>query len=274
MLEDLRIRNLSEGTQKVYISAVADFAKHFWKSPEALGPEQIRAYLLYLISYKSVSKAKTTISALRFLYRQTLRKDWVILTDPFPKSKRKLPVVLSISEVRRFFDALESIKYRAILMTIYAGGLRASEVVNLKVSDIDSSRMQIRIRDGKNGKDRNVMLSPSLLLVLREYWRIERPGRDWLFPGQAPDKPISTNAVREVCKEAAKKAGISKNTSLHTLRHSFATHLLEAGADIRLVQVLLGHRSLQTTALYTHVSQNTINATESPLEAVLGQKKT
>jgi hypothetical protein len=133
--------------------------------------------------------------------------------------------------------------------------------------------MQIRIRDGKNGKDRNVMLSPSLLLVLREYWRIERPGMDWLFPGQAPDKPISTNAIREVCKEAAKNAGIFKNTSLHTLRHSFATHLLEAGADIRLVQVLLGHRSLQTTALYTHVSQSTINATESPLEAVLAQKK-
>lgn len=266
MLEDMQIRNFAEGTQKLYVDAVARFAKHFWKSPTDLGPEHVRSYLLYLTRQKSKNSARGANAALRFLYTHTLEKDWKILRDPFPKCERKLPIVLSLAEVARFFEALTNVKYRAILMTVYGGGLRASEVVNLKVADIDSQRMQIRIRQGKGGKDRCVMLSPTLLTCLREYWRIERPGCDWLFPGEPASKAISTRAVWLKVKRAAKEAGISKSMSIHTLRHSFATHLLESGADIRLVQVLLGHRSLSTTALYTHVSQTRINATQSPVD--------
>lgn len=266
MLGDMQIRNFAEGTQKQYLDAVAKFAKHFWKSPADLGPEHVRSYLLYLTCQKSKNTARCANAALRFLYTHTLDKDWKILRDPFPKCERKLPVVLSLAEVARFFEALTNVKYRAILMTVYGGGLRASEVVNLKVGDIDSQRMQIRVRQGKGGKDRCVMLSPTLLTCLREYWSIERPGRDWLFPGEPASKAISTRAVWLKVKRAAKEAGINKAMSIHTLRHSFATHMLESGADIRLVQVLLGHRSLQTTALYTHVSQTRINATQSPID--------
>lgn len=266
MLEDMQIRNFAKGTQKNYIEAVARFAQHFWKSPSDLGPEHVRSYLLYLTQKKSKASARGANAALRFMYCHTLEKDWKILRDPFPKCERKLPIVLSLGEVARFFEALTNVKYRAILMTVYGGGLRSSEAVNLKVGDIDSQRMQIRVRGGKGGKDRCVMLSPTLLICLREYWRIERPGHDWLFPGEPASKAISTRAVWLKVKRAAKEAGIGKSMTIHTLRHSFATHLLESGADIRLVQVLLGHRSLQTTALYTHVSQTRINATQSPLE--------
>ena len=266
MIGDLQIRNFAESTQKQYVDFVAKFAKHFWKSPVDLGPEHVRAYLLYLSQRKSKSNARTAAAALRFLYTHTLDKDWKILREPFPKSEKKLPIVLSLAEVAKFFVALPHIKYRAILMAVYAAGLRSSEVVNLKVTDIDSQRMQIRVRQGKGRKDRCIMLSPTLLTCLREYWKIERPGHDWLFPGLPASKAISTRAVWLRVKSAAKAAGISKEMTIHTLRHSFATHLLESGADIRLVQVLLGHRSLQTTALYTHVSQTRINATQSPLE--------
>ena len=269
MLDDMQLRNFAESTQKQYIYAVERFAKHFWKSPTDLTEEHVRAYLLYVTRQNSMNSAKNVIAALRFLYTNTLDKDWKILHSPFPKTEKKLPLVLSLSEVARFFDALTNIKYRAILMTVYGAGLRSSEVVRLKVSDIDSERMQIRVRQGKGRKDRNIMLSPTLLTCLREYWRIARPGNDWLFPGEPSSKAISTRAVWLKVKKAAKEAGISKSMSIHTLRHSFATHLLESGADIRLVQVLLGHRSLQTTALYTHVSQTRINATQSPLELLV-----
>jgi len=274
MIEDMQLRGLSEGTQNIYVNAVAGFAEHFWKSPEILEQEHIRTYLLYLTQNDKVSKANSTRSALRFLYGHTLQKDWKILSDPFPKKKRKLPVILSIAEVAEFFNALENVKYRAILMTAYAAGLRHSEVVRLKVDDIDNQRMQINIRQAKGQKDRQVMLSPSLLIILREYWRIARPGHDWLFPGQDPQKPISTSAVRSVIKKAEGKLGRhSKHITVRALRHAFATHILEAGTDVRIVQVLLGHRSLMSTAIYTHVSQRTINATESPLEAVMALKK-
>lgn len=274
MLEDMQIRNLSLGTQQAYVSAVADFARHFWKSPAELGPEQIRSYLLYLVRCRSVAKAKMAVSALRFLYRQTLRQSWDILLDPTPKLNRKLPVVLSVREVAQFFDALRSAKYRAILMTTYAAGLRISEVTRLKIEDLDSARMQILVRNGKGGKDRSVMFSPTLLTILRKYWLMERPGYEWLFPGRPKAKPLSTSAVRKVLQKAARDAAIRKHMTPHTLRHSFATHLLESGADLRLVQVLLGHRSIQTTALYTKVSQARINTTKSPLEEVLRRTKT
>jgi site-specific recombinase XerD len=274
MIEDMQLRGLANGTQKVYVAAVAAFAEHFWKSPEVLGPEHIRAYLLYLTQQDKVPRAKMVKSALRFLYGQTLAKDWKILFDPFPKHEFRLPVVLSLDEVAAFFDAVESIKYRAILMSAYAAGLRASEVVRLKVIDIDSRRMQIAVRQGKGKKDRQVMLAPALLTILREYWVRERPGHDWLFPGQDPEKPISTSAVRAVLKKASRDlAKRGKPMTIHTLRHAFATHLLEGGADIRLVQILLGHRSLASTARYTHVSERTINATKSPLEAVMALKR-
>jgi site-specific recombinase XerD len=266
MIGDMQLRGFSESTQKQYVEMVARYARHFWRSPDELGPEHVRAYLLYLRQRISESSIRNAMAALRFLYTQTLEKDWKILRDPFPKCPKKLPIVLSLTEVARFFDALTHPKYRAILMTVYGAGLRASEVVNLKVQDIDSQRMQIGVREGKGKKDRYVMLAPTVLTCLREYWRVERPGHDWLFPGEPPTKPISTRAVWLKVKRAAKEAGIGKSMSIHTLRHSFATHLLEGGADIRLVQVLLGHRSLQTTALYTHVSQARINATQSPIE--------
>ena len=241
MLGDMQIRNLAPSTQQRYIDYVSRFARHFWKSPEQLGPEHVRSYLLYLSQQSSVSAAKNARSALKFLYAYTLDKDWKVLSYPFPRVERKLPVVLSLCEVASFFEALKSIKYRAILMTVYATGVRSSEVVNLKVGDIDSKRMQIRVRQGKGRKDRYVMLSPILLVCLREYWCVQRPGHDWLFPGETPIKPISTSVIRLAVKAAAADAGITKVMKVHTLRHSFATHLLEAGADIRLVQVLLGH---------------------------------
>jgi integrase/recombinase XerD len=268
MIEDMKVRNFTKGTQVAYVNAVAGYARHFWRSPADLGSEHVRQYLVYLISQNHVAKAKVVTAALRFFYSYTVERDWKILEAPFPKVEKKLPVVLSLLEVAKFFEALKRPKYRACLMTMYGAGLRASEVVRLKVGDIDSARMQICVRQGKGRKDRQVMLAPSLLTVLREYWSVERPGHDWLFPGHPPEQPLSTRSLQKALHEAAEAANITKAMTSHTLRHSFATHLLESGADIRLVQVLLGHRSLRTTALYTHVSQKTINATQSPIELV------
>lgn len=273
-IEDMQVRNLAPGTQKAYVRAIEGYAKHFWKSPEVLGPEHVRSFLVYLTKRESISAAKMANASLRFLYRYTLNRDWRILHDPFPKSERKLPVVLSLGEVALFFEALQSPKYRAIMMAIYGAGLRPAEATHLKVDHIDSRRMQIRVVDGKGAKDRYVMLAPTLLACLREYWQVERPGYDWLFPGTPPTKPIEARSVLAACKAAAKDAGLRKHVSPRVFRHSFATHLLEAGCDIRLVQVLLGHRSLRTTALYTHISQRVINATESPLEIALAKGKT
>lgn len=268
MLDDMKLRNYADGTKELYIAAVARFAKHFWKSPEILNEEHIRSYLLYLIKTKSASVARTANCALRFLYRETLDRHYKILRDPLPKCENKLPIVLSLEEVAKYFYHLRSVKYRAILMTIYASGLRAREVTRLKISDIDSSRMVIRVREGKGKKDRYVMLSPKLLSCLRMYWKVERPGYDWLFPGAVPGRPITTQAPRKASKAAARDSKIGKHVTLHTLRHSFATHLLESGTDIRIIQVLLGHKSISTTARYTRVSQKTIAATTSPLELI------
>ncbi len=189
------------------------------------------------------------------------------MTDPFPKVTRKVPVILSLGEVALLLDSLYNIKHRAMMMTAYAAGLRTSEVTHLKVSDIDSLRNQIVVRHGsKGGKERCVMLSPLLLACLREYWRLERPGKDWLFPGATPGKPIEPETLRKVCHQAVEKANLKKKVTVRSLRHAFATHLLESGANIRLVQVLMGHASLSSTALYTHISQALINATKSPLD--------
>lgn len=269
MLEDMRVRNLARKTQIAYITQVARFAKYFGKSPELLGPQEVRAYQVYLVEEKHVSWSlfNQTACALRFLYCVTLGKDWAIEHIAFPRQERKLPVALSLGEVTRFLDAVTNLKHRAILMTAYAAGLRSSEVVKLRVGDIDSQRMVIHIRQAKGHKDRYVMLSPKLLELLRAYWKVVRP-KVWLFPGSRPSHPIDITGVQRAAHRAGLEAGLSKRVTVRALRHSFATHLLEAGTDVRTIQVLLGHRSLQTTARYTHVSAKTICATQSPLDSL------
>lgn len=270
MIEDMKVRNLSIKTQKTYVERVAKFALYFGKSPEQLGPEQIRAYLVYLVEEKKVSWTlyNQSVCALRFLYRVSLGKDWTVEYIPHCKAEQKLPVVLSLEEVSRFFEAVKNIKYRAILMTAYAAGLRLSEAVHLQVGDIDSKRMVIHIRQGKGSKDRYVMLSDRLLAVLREYWKQTRSPL-WLFAGRSPDKPTALTCVQKACRQAAIRSGLNKPVTVRSLRHSFATHLLEAGTDVRTIQMLLGHRSLQTTARYTHVSNKAIRETRSPIDLLV-----
>jgi site-specific recombinase XerD len=267
MLDDMRVRNLSPNAQQLYMDRVAKFAQYFDKSPELLGPEDIRTYQVYLINQKRASSSmlQQTVCALRFLYRTTLGKEWTLQYIPFPKQEKKLPVVLSQDEISRFFESLPNLKHRAFLMTAYATGLRVSEVASLRVADIDSQRMMIRIEQGKGWKDRYVMLSPNLLEVLRAYWKVARPN-DWLFPGRPPIRPITRECIHQVCVKAAAAAGLTKRVSVRASRHAFATHLLESGTNIRVIQILLGHRSLRTTARYTHVSAATICSTRSPLD--------
>jgi integrase/recombinase XerD len=267
MIEDMRVRNLSPNTQRLYIDGVARFARYFGKSPELLGPEDVRTYQVYLIHQKHASSSalQQTVCALRFLYRNTLGKEWALPYIPAPKREKKLPVVLSQEEVSRFFEHLPNLKHRALIITAYATGMRVSEVVSLRAADIDSDRMMIRVEQGKGRKDRYVMLSPNLLELLRTYWKVARPA-DWLFPGQRPGTHLTAKRVLQVCIKAGVAAGLTKRATVRALRHSFATHLLEAGANIRVIQILLGHRSLRTTAKYTHVSRETICSISSPLD--------
>jgi integrase/recombinase XerD len=267
MIQDMGLRNLAPKTVAAYVRRVAAFARHFGRSPEDLGPDEVRSYLLHLVQERHVSWSyfNQAVAALRFLYEVTLERPGVMQRIHCPKLPRKLPVVLSPDEVTRVFAAVASLKHRAILMTAYSAGLRASEVASLRVDDIDSQRMVLRVRQGKGRKGRYVMLSPRLLAVLREYWKAARP-TDWLFPGEVPGRPLTEASVQRACVRAAREAGLDKHVTVHTLRHSFATHLLEAGTDIRIIQVLLGHRNLKTTALYTHVSRAAVEATRSPLD--------
>jgi integrase/recombinase XerD len=267
MIDDMTLRNFTPATIKAYVRCIARFARHFHSSPELLGPEHIRAYLLHLLQERHVSQSyyKLTRCALRFFYRETLGRDDVPAGLAPVKQPRTLPVVLGPDELARFFAAITNLKHRAILMTAYAAGLRVSEVTRLRVADIDSERMVIRVRQGKGQKDRYVMLSPRLLGILRAYWRAARPG-DLLFPGAVADRPLTTGSVRKVCYRARRAAGLSKPITVHTLRHSFATHLLEAGTDLRTIQVLLGHRSFSTTARYVHVATASLPATRSPFD--------
>jgi integrase/recombinase XerD len=267
MIDDMQLRNLSPRTIAAYAMRVAAFARHYGRSPEALGPDDVRAYLLHLVQVKQVSWSvfNQTVAALKFLYEVTLERQGVLQRIRCPKQPKKLPTVLSTEEITRFFAAIFGVKHRAILMTAYAAGLRVSEVVSLRPDDIDSQRMVIRVRQGKGRKDRYVMLSPRLLTLLREYWKAARP-TEWLFPGDVPGHPITGKSVQYICAQAARTAGLGKHVTVHTLRHSFATHLLEAGTDIRTIQVLLGHRNLKTTAIYTHVAPNAGETTRSPLD--------
>jgi integrase/recombinase XerD len=267
MLEDLQIRNYSPTTIRAYILQVAQFAKHFGKSPDQLGAEHIRAYQLSLVKEGrlSLSSYIQVVCALRFLYTQTLNRQVDIPQIPFPRHERKLPIILSREEVHALLAAPRNLCHHTLLTTMYAAGPRVSEVARLQAGDIDSTRNVIWIRAGKGHKDRQTLLPPRLLELLRSYWRCKRPSQ-WLFPGSRPDQPISVKAIFLACRNAARRAGISKAVHPHSLRHAFATHLLEAGCDIRKIQMLLGHARLETTARYLHIADLAVRSTTSPLE--------
>ena len=268
MIEDMQVRNLALNTQRSYLEQVSRFARHFHKSPEQLGPEDIRAYQIYLTNEKNLAPSSVIIAvaALRFVYKVSLKKNWHFEeVIPAPKMPQKLPVVLSPEEVLRFLDSINSTKHRAILTTCYAAGLRISEAVCLKTTDIDSQRMVIHVDQGKGQKDRYVMLSPVLLEILRAWWRVNKP-LHWLFPGDLPGQHITTFPVLWACHKARKISGIRKVITPHSLRHGFAVHLLESGTDVRSIQLLLGHRSLATTARYLRIATTKVCSTSSPLD--------
>ena len=266
MIEDMTIRNLSPATQRSYLHAVSKFSRYFGRSPDRLGLEDVRAFQVHLVSTGiSWPSLNQTVCALRFFYGVTLGHDEIPERIAYAREPRKQPVVLNDDEVVRFLEAVPSLKIRTALTTAYAAGLRSSEVVALKVGDIDSGRMVIRIEQGKGAKDRTVMLSTALLGILRTYWRLARPKR-WLFPGRDETKAIDVQVLYAACRSARTAAGLSKRVTVHTLRHSFATHLLESGTDIRIIQVLLGHANLSSTARYTKVSNALIRRTQSPLD--------
>jgi len=268
MIEDMQVRNFSPLTQSTYVLQVSLFARYCGKSPDQLGPEEIRSYQVYLTNEKKLAPASILIAmaALRFLYKVTLHKGWS-LEDiiPAPKKPQKLPIVLSPEEVRHFLSCVASPKHRTILTTCYAAGLRVSEAAALQVTDIDSQRMVIRVEQGKGQKDRYVMLSPRLLEILREWWRSQKPKR-WLFPSDIPGRHITRYAVEQACQEAHRASRLSKPVTPHSLRHAFAVHLLEQGTDIRRIQLLLGHRSLATTARYLRIATSKVCSTTSPFD--------
>ena len=269
MIEDMQLRNLSPHTIEAYVSAVARFAKHFGKSPEQLNGGQVRQYLLHLVRDQHVGWSRYNIArcGLQFFYQVTLGQDERFEKLPCAKAPKRLPTVLSRDELRRLFDVVDHHpKHKALLMTLYAAGLRVSEALALKLGDIDSPRMLIHVRLGKGNKDRMVKLSPQLLVVLRDYWKARRP-KIWLFPQDSnPDRAMQSGTAQRIVQRAAKRAGITRRVSPHTLRHSYATHLLEAGTDLRTIQLLLGHTNLKTTSIYMHVSPAKLNATASPLD--------
>lgn len=268
MIEDMTIRKFAPKTQHDYLQRVKNFATYLGRSPDTASSEDVRRYQLRLTaSGVGVPTVNQTVSTLRFLFKVTLGRPDLVERTAFVHEPRKLPVVLSPEEVARLLDAAPGLKYKAALSVAYGAGLRVSEVVALKVSDIDSKRMVIRIEQGKGRKDRYVMLSPHLLELLRAWWKLARP-QGWLFPGQNRLNPLTTRQLNRACHAAADKAGIGKPVSMHTLRHSFATHLLEQNIDIRVIQVLLGHAKLDTTALYTRVATKTIQQVMSPLDRI------
>ena len=266
MIEDMTVRNLSPATQQSYLNAVAKFSRYFGRSPDRLSLEDVHAFQVHLVATGiSWPALNQIVCALRFFYGVTLGQAAVPERIVYARQPSKLPVVLSADEVVRFLEAIPSLKSRTALTTVYAAGLRVSEVVLLKIADIDSQRMVIRVEQGKGGKDRYVMLSPQLLRILRTYWRLARPKR-WLFPGRDDEHPLVPNVLHAACRSACAAAGLSKQVTVHTLRHTFATHLLESGADVRIIQVLLGHASIASTTRYTRVATKTISNTQSPLD--------
>ena len=274
MLEELQRRNYSAETIRSYIGTVEDFSRRFRCSPDRLGPRHIREYQAELFQKRKLTAGTVAVrlAALRFFYTKTLRKNWNVAETPYPRRAHRLPTVLSQEEVAQLIDAASTPFGRTLLITLYATGLRCAELTRLKVRDIDSQRMVLHVQGGKGRRDRDVMLSPKLLDELRQYWqRLRRKPRVWLFPGKQShdsDKPIDTKTVWHVCHKAVRRAGLKKSVHPHTLRHCFATHLLEAGADLRTIQILLGHHDLKETTLYLHLSERHLKATASPLDSL------
>jgi site-specific recombinase XerD len=273
-LEELERRNYSEGTTRAYLRAIEELARYFNRPPDQLGPEQIREYVAHLFRDRKLTDntVNQQVGALRFFYIKTLKKGWSVEETPYPKKSFRLPIILSQDEVARLIESALTPIHRTILMTLYATGVRRAELAHLKISDIDKERMVIHVRGGKGRKDRDVMLSPNLYQELREHYRrLTRKPVEWLFPGgrwHTANYPINVKVVWYACQQAAKRAGIHKRLHPHTLRHCFATHLLEAGADLRTIQILMGHSDLRETALYLHLSKRHLSVTASPLDAL------
>jgi site-specific recombinase XerD len=266
MLDDMKLRNMAASTRRSYVHSVAGFSAYHGRSPDRLTFEDVRDYQLHLVARGlKASTICQVMSALRFFYGTTLGDREAAAQIPLPRKADPLPAILSQDEVKRLLAAVPDRKMRALLTTVYAAGLRVSEAIALKAGDIDSARMILHVRAGKGGRDRHVMLSPQLLAILRGYWRLTRP-RSWLFPGPDPACPITARSVQRACREAVEAAGLDKSVTVHTLRHSFATHLLEQGVDIRVIQHLLGHRQIASTTRYARVALDTIRQVRSPLE--------
>jgi integrase/recombinase XerD len=274
MLEELQRRNYSQSTTRSYLRTVEDFARCFHRPPDCLGPRHIREYQAELFQKRKLTPGTVAIrlAALRFFYTKTLKRAWSIAETPYPKKAFHLPTILSQEEVAQLIDAARTPFQRILLMTLYATGVRNAELTRLKVSDVDSKRMVIHVQGGKGRRDRDVLLSPKLLQELRQHWHRLRPKPSvWLCPGNrhhSGDQPVDTKTVWHACQKAAGQAGLKKTVHPHTLRHCFATHLLEAGADLRTIQILLGHRDLKETTLYLHLSQRHLHATASPLDSL------
>jgi len=271
MIEDLQLRNYARGTCKQYVDCARTFVAYHRRPPQEMGELEVRQFLMYLVETKKATPAtrKMYVAGIKFLYEVTLRRPEVVAGIPWPKVAHGVPEILSGSEVVSLLDSIESAKHRAIVMTAYGAGLRISEVCALQVEDIDSKRMTIRVRHGKGDRARYVLLPERVLFLLRRYWVMDRPKRPWLFAGEQPGCPVSAASVRYHLAAAAKKTGLTKRVTPHVLRHTFATHLLELGTDVRVIQMLLGHRSIRTTMRYTHLTSRLLAKTKSPAD-VLG----
>jgi len=273
MLEELQRRNYAQTTVKAYVRIVQEFANYFHRSPDQLGPQHLRQYQAYLFQEKKLDAGtvRQHVAALRFFYIKTLKRRYLLEDLPRPKRHRKLPEILSPEEVAGLIDSASNLFHRAMLTTLYSTGVRRAELCHLRVTDIDSQRMIVHIRQGKGGHDRDVPLSEKLLETLRVYWRWMKP-KQYLFPGTVKnwraDVPVTTKVPWQACQQAAKRAGITKRIGPHTLRHCFATHLLEAGADLRTIQVLLGHRKIEHTTIYLHLSRKHLTAVANPLDTL------
>lgn len=267
MLADLQLKGITPATQKKYLREVSNLAKYFGKSPEELGEKEVKEYLVYLLEERKLSRGtyKNYVSGIKFFYKTTLNREEVVEKIRYPKAKKTLPSVFDLSEVKALLSAVKNLKHRAILTIMYSAGLRMAETARLRVTDIDSKRMMVWVQQGKGGKDRYTILSQTALDCLRQYWRKYHP-KEWLFEGQKEDAHIGFSAIRQIFLNAKKRAGIKKPASPHTLRHSFATHLIESGTSLHHVQLLLGHRSPTTTTVYLHVSRVNLAQVTSPLD--------
>lgn len=276
MVAEMEMRGLASATKKAYLMCCRQFVAHFMKSPEQLGATETKAFILHLTRERKASPAGVGVyvAAVRFLYRVVLRNAQAVEDLPRPKVPKRLPMVPSREEVEFLLNVVRSIKYRTILITAYGAGLRISEACRLQVGDVDSKQMVLHIRQAKRGKDRLVPLSPRMLAALRSYWAVVRPPGSWLFPGRHADSPISKDAVRKVLRAALAEAGFKKRLTLHSLRHGFATHLLEDGEDIRVLQAVLGHSHVQTTAHYARVTTHRLRKIKSPLDRLNRPAKT